>query len=226
MSVLPQSRQAMLQFFEQHVTVWAASPTAIGLTAAQMTQLATYINDARTSFDAQQDAIAVKLAATNLMYTKTDTLRSFGADLIKTIRAFAETTNNPDVYSDAQIPPPKTPTPVGPPETPTEITATINNFGYIVVKWKGRRAAGTQFILQRQLAPLAGKAGNWTYAGTTTTNDYTDITVPTGYASVSYRVYAQRSGGQSDASTPVTLQFGTDLGENTATNGDGLSLAA
>jgi len=217
--IVPDTQQGAIDFFANRLSTWGANATSIGLTAQQVTDIADKVSAAQSKLAAAQAARIASKNATLELHNALDAMRSFGGDLIKTIRAFAETSGDDNVYVLSDIPPVSPPTPVGPPQTPTNITATINNFGYVTVRWKGSRAAGTQFILQRQLVPLTGSPEPWTYAGTTVDNEYTDITVPTGYAAVSYRVYAQRFGGQSDASTPVTLHFGTNVtGESASLN--------
>ncbi len=225
MAILPDSREQMVQFFEAHIPVWAKDPPSIGLTAAQIVDLDSRITAARAALTAQTAAINTKLAATEVMHTQTSDLRGFGSDLVKVIKAFAESTDDPGVYAAAEIPAPAPPTPAGPPDMPTDVTATLDNFGQVKVEWKGSRAFNTQFILQRQLVPVGGSPTAWTYAGSSATNDYTDNALPTGYASASYRVYAQRSSGASDASTPTTLTFGTEGSGQQASSGSGDNIA-
>jgi hypothetical protein len=226
MPTMPDKIAERLAFFELHLPVWAANPTAIGLTAIQVADLATRTASARTAFDAAQNARSTAKATTVTQTEAMGDMSNLGGDLIKTIRAFAETTNDVNVYSAAQIPPPAPPTPTGPPDVPTNIDASINNFGEIKVNWKASRAVGTQFIVQRQLKAVDGTLGNWSFAGSSVTNDYTDTTVPTGFAAVNYRVYAQRPGGQSDASITVTLNFGTGAATTTAAGDTDLTIAA
>jgi hypothetical protein len=226
MAILPSSREQMVQYFEAHNPVWAKDPAAIGLTPGQIVELDTRVTEARAALSAQTAAINTKLAASENMRLETDDLRGFGADLIKVIKAFAESTDDPAVYVAAEVPPPSPPTPTGPPDMPTNVTATLDNFGQVKVEWNGSLAVGTQFILQRQLLPVGGAPLEWVYAGSSTTNDYTDATVPTGFAAVSYRVYAQRAAGTSDASGTITLNFGTEGGASQASSGDTISMAA
>jgi hypothetical protein len=225
MATIPDKIAERLAFFEYHLPVWAADPALIGLNAAQISDLAIRTAAARTAFDDAQAARSVSRAKTVSQTEAMGDMSNLGSDLVKTIRAFAETTDNVNVYSVAEIPPPAPPTPTGPPEVPTNIDASINNFGEIKVSWKASRAAGTQFIIQRQLKSVDGTLGNWTFAGSSVSNDYTDNTVPTGFAAVNYRVYAQRPGGQSDASITVTLNFGTGNTSTSAGDQD-LTLAA
>ncbi len=227
-STLPTTIVGKIEFFEQHLPVWAADPASIGLDAGLVSDLAVRTAQARTDYEA---ALAIRnsaKAATETQNSSVSFMYDLGADLVKTIRAFAETTDDDSVYAAAQIPAPSPPTPTGPPEMPTNVTADVNNFGYVVISWKASRAVGTQFILQRQLQPIDGPPQAWTYAGSSTTNDYTDTTVPTGFAGVSYRVYAQRAGGTSDVSTPTTISFGTGAGGSSSetAGGEDLTLAA
>jgi hypothetical protein len=228
MPIIPRNLVGKIEFFEQHLPVWAVDPAAIGLDAGQIVDLTARTTQARSDYES---AIAIRnsaKAATETQNSAVDFMFDLGADLVKTIRAFAETTDDDAVYAAAQIPAPAPPKPTGPPEMPTNLTADVNNFGSIVLEWKGSRAVGTQFILQRQMIPVGAPAGPWTFVGSSVTNDYTDTTVPTGFAGVSYRVYAQRAGGTSDVSTPTTISFGTGAGNSSSetASGDDLTLAA
>lgn len=228
-AVLPPSREQMIQWFNQRIASWAAAPTTIGLSAAQLTELASKLNSAGAEQSAAFDARINSRNQTLNYHNAADDLRTFGADLIKTIKAFAEATDDPSVYTAASVPPPSPPTPLGPPDVPTALTATPDPYGYVVLAWKGARVGGTQFILERQMVALDGTLGAWTYAGTSAGNDYTDITIPPGFRAANYRVYAQRSGGQSKASQIATLWFGSNAesaGVNTSVGDGGLNLAA
>ena len=228
MPVIPRNLIGKIEFFEQHLPVWSVDPAAIGLDAGQIVDLTARTAQARSDYES---ALAIRNSAKALTETQNNSvgfMYDLGADLVKTIRAFAETTDNDAVYAAAQIPAPSPPKPTGAPDMPTNVTADVNNFGYVVVGWKGSRAVGTQFILQRQMIPVDAPAGPWTFVGSSVTNDYTDTTVPTGFAGVSYRVYAQRAGGTSDVSTPTTVSFGTGTGSSSSetAGGEDLTLAA
>lgn len=222
--VLPNSREAMIQWFEQRLSAWAAAPTAIGLTAAQLTSLATMLGDASTDQDAAFAARIASKSATLNYYNSSDDLRSFGSDLIKTIKAFAETTNNPSVYALANVPPPAAPAPLGPPATPTDLRATLDTAGQITVRWEGSRVGGTSFTVERS---LTGSTGPWSIVGVSEERSFLDVAVPRGVDAVSYRVIASRAGGSSTPSSAVSVLFGnTSSQANTASGNNGLSLAA
>jgi hypothetical protein len=208
--IVPDTQQGAIDFFSSRTPTWAANQAAIGISAAQVVDIDAKVTAAQTKLAAAQAARnAAKTATLDLADAMND-MRSFGGDLIKTIRAFAETTDDDSVYILSDIPPVSPPKPTGVPDVPTEVSSSINGFGYVFIEWKASRAVGTQFILQRQLTPVDGAPTAWAFAGASTTNDYTDTTVPTGFASVSYRVYAQRASGTSDASNVTTLAFGSN----------------
>ncbi len=51
--ILPPRVQDLLDFCDQHATVWNVAPPGIGLTAAQVTAFKTLGGTARTNFNAQ-----------------------------------------------------------------------------------------------------------------------------------------------------------------------------
>lgn len=224
MSVIPRTVIGKIEFCEAHLAVWAANPTAIGITALQVSDLAALVAQARADYDAAEAARNGARSAIETRNISVGSMFDLVADLVKTIRAFAETTNDPSVYPAADIPAPAAPTPTPPPDAPTNLTAMVNTVGHCLLNWKGSRAVGTQFVLRRQVTPVGGTPGQWTYAGSSVTNDYTDTTVPTGLASVSYVVIAQRASGTSEPSNTATLTFGTGTGEGSGSGG--LTLAA
>ncbi|MCL4222707.1 MAG: hypothetical protein KJZ65_15215 [Phycisphaerales bacterium] len=225
MGTVPVKINDKIAFFETHLPVWGANTAAIGLTAAQVTSLATLTAAARSAFTAAITARNAARAATSAQNDAVALMGEFGGDLVKTIRAFAETTNNPNVYNIAVIPPPAPPAPLGPPATPTNLTTTLNNAGQVQLSWGGTRAGGTSYLIERS---VASSAGPWTLVGISEERKFTDQNVPSAVPSVSYRVSATRSGGTSNPTAPVTILFGTASGHGSAESGGSgsLSLAA
>jgi hypothetical protein len=222
MSTVTQTYIGKIEFFEAHLPIWSVNPASIGLDAAQVATLATLTATARTEYDNLVAIRANALAATNTQKDANNTMYDFGADLIKTIRAFAQTTNNDTVYNDAAIPPPSPPTPLGPPATPKNVNAQLNTAGEIDLTWDASRAGGTSFIIERS---TAGATGPWTMIGSVEAVEFTDTAVPTGLTSVSYRVTANRSAGSSTPTAAVTVPFGNS-GASTASSSEDLTLAA
>lgn len=217
MATVPDKIAERLAFYEQHTPVWAAAAANIGLSVTQVTALASLVNDARTAFDDAQAARSASRAATTTQTNAMSTLSDFGADLIKTIRAFAETNDDPSVYAEAQIPPPQPPTPAGPPDMPTELAATFLYPWGIRLTWKGSVAQSAYFGVFRR---LSGES-NFTMIKTFKDKSFDDTTLPTGLTSVDYYVAAFRDNDQVN-STAIGLQFGP----NGATTTTSLGLAA
>lgn len=203
MAVLPQSRPELVAWFEARLPVWAVNPTGIGLTAAQVSDMAGLVAAARTALTDQTNATNVKLAATGTMHVQTDAVRSFGGDLIKVIKNYADLTSNPLVYDQAQVPPPSPPTPAGPPPQPTELSAgVLLPFG-IGLRWKGSVSQSAYFGIYRQ---LPGES-SFSLIDTSKTKSYEDTTVPAGTARADYYIAALRDEYQVN-SAALTVQFG------------------
>ena len=230
MGVIPTSKPAQLAFFEQHIAQWTANAASIGLTPGQATGIAAFTAQARATFDEAQDARQASKDATLAQNIAFDGLLNFGADLIKIIRAYAEVNDSPMVYTLAGIPQPAEPTPLGPPATPTDLVATLNTSGGVVVTFKGSKAGGTAWVVERRTVVAGGGTPTaWSKVGITETKSYTDEALPQGLDSVQYRVIASRSGGLSAPTQPVVLQFGTVAGASQSgapQNTAGIKLAA
>ena len=222
--VLPASREQMIQWFNQRIASWGADPTTIGLTALQVADLAGRLAAAQTDESTAFDARINSKNATTNYYTSSDDLRNFGGDLIKTIKAFAETTDNTGVYTAASVPPPSPPTPLGPPATPKNLSYKLNTAGEIELKWDSSRTGGTSFTIERS---ITGATGPWSIVGTSEEAAFTDTAVPSGVVSVSYRVIASRSGGSSTPTAALVVLFGNSSGSTETASGDtDLTIAA
>jgi len=203
MATVPDKLADKLAFFEQHLPIWAADPASIGLTAAQVATLTSLVVSARSTFDFAGTQRAASRAATNDQTIAFADMTNLGGDLIKTIRAFAETNDDPNVYSAAQIPPPAPPSPPGPPALPTGLKAKFMTPFGIRLEWKGSISQGTYFAIFRQ------QSGETTFTNIQTTRDkfYEDLSLTGGIDAVSYYIAAFRDGEQVN-STTLQLQFG------------------
>jgi hypothetical protein len=220
--VVPSSRQELIAWYAQRAPVWAANAVAIGLDPAQVATLAGLVSAAEGARDDAFAARAVSVASTGVYHTETDVLKDFGAGLVKTIKAFADATDDVNVYFTATIPPPSPPAPLWAPEAPTDVTTVLKNTGSIEIEWQGSREGGTSFLVERSVTPVGGTAGPWVLLDSVEERTFADEAVPQGLAVAVYRVFAKRSGGISDASQTATIFFGTE-GASGATD---LTLAA
>lgn len=220
MGILPETIIGQIEFCEAHVTGWAATPTGIGLTAAQVTTLTTLTTNARKSFgDANIARVAAK-AATTRLHTDARAMKSQAADLIRQIKAFAELQAVPgNIYAAAQIPAPTPPTPMPAPGKPTDFTVTLNADGSITLAWAAENAAastGAFFAISRKLPGMNTFVGIGGAPGSTAEvrrASFTDSTIPATAAAAGAQYIVQgfrgtRAGESSDA---VIVQFG--LGE-------------
>jgi hypothetical protein len=231
MAILPQSNIEVLEFFEAHNVGWSAVPAAIGLTPLMMTEIINLTNAARSAYDTNQIQRDVAKASTQQWYNAIEALRAKGADYLKTIKAFAATTGNPNVFNIAQIPMPKTPTPTPAPGTPTNLAAALANDGAIELTWKASVALGTTFSVWRKLAGQAQFSQIGLASSETT---FIDNTLPVGGGAgggndsaggVWYQVRAHRLGLESGFSEPIFVRFGRVV-ENDGEDGGELKIAA
>jgi hypothetical protein len=218
--IVPNTQQEAISFFQARLPLWAVSPTSIGLTSAIVTDLASMVSSAQTSLNAATAARAASKNATVTLAHDLDAMRSLGGDAIKTIRAFAETTANPDVYTIASIPPPAVPTPAGPPEQPYNLGVSLNpTTGSLHLTWKGSSAQNAYFAILRRV----GSEGPFVLLDTTTAKAFEDVTVPDGATTIEYFIQARRDEFRVD-SIGLTVRFGT--GGMSVTSGTPISLAA
>ena len=115
MGDIPSKQSEFLAFCAAHEPLWSANAAAIGVLPATALAFKTATNTAQTTFNALEAARIAAKAATNTNDTAMSAARSDAADIVRTIRAFAQTSNNPNVYSIAGISPPPPPPPPPPP---------------------------------------------------------------------------------------------------------------
>ncbi len=210
MPTVPTKDIEVIQFFEYHVPVWTAAPLTMGLTVAQMTALDTTTKAARIAFTAQQNAKNTAKAATVTFHNAIGALRNNGADLVKAIRAFAQTTSNPGVYALAQIDPPAPATPRPAPGQPTDFTVTLTTEGAITLKWKATDASastGVYFNVRRKIGDAA-----YEIIGNTGSKSFVDDTLPFGTSSATYIIQGFRGTQPGTASDQFIVQFGVGGG--------------
>lgn len=216
-NVLPSSRDEMIAWFADRDNLWAAAPTAIGLTAAQVTQLTALVTAAQNALNAATVARIASKDATVLYHVTADALREYGGDLVKVIKAYADATNNQTVYSSASIPPPAPPTPAGPPTQPTDLSASLLPGGGLRLRWKGTTAQKAFFSVYRR---AEGQTG-FTLVDSPAAKTYDDTTIPQGANSVTYYIQARRDDFRVD-SAYFQVNFGSGAGTTVTT----LSMAA
>jgi hypothetical protein len=207
MPIVPTKDTEAITFFEAHIPVWTSSPTSIGLTALLVSGFDTQVKAARAKLTSAIGAREASKTATNALNTSVGTMREVGADLIATIKAFADTTNNPAVYDLAQIPPPAAPTPPPALTAPENLVADPSADGTISLSWKGSIKYSTFFSIFRK-GP--GETG-FTQIATVASKQFVDPAPPPPTATarvVEYLVRAQRQTAIGPPSSIVTVTYG------------------
>lgn len=193
MSLVPRKTLEMLQFAAQYNSVWRTQPAQIGLTPAQLTALNDAYDQASANLSQQQSLKESAKAATVSARASERLLRERLADLIKSIRAFAANSDNPDaVYALAQIPPPASPAPRPAPGTPTDFRIEFSQDGLLTLRWKcdNRGSGGVVYTVERRTI-TGGGLGPWSSLGVTGERRFSDDRIPPA-PRVEYRVTAQR----------------------------------
>ena len=222
MSIVPQTELGKIEFYEQHIQSWTDNAAALGVDPATLASLATLITTARAAATAAGDARNAAKAATQTFYNGVGAMHEVGAEIIAEIKNHAKSTNDPGVYSIAKIPPPKTPAPVPPPGVPEAFRVQLLQSGAVKLSWKCAnppRAQGTVYEIARR----TGASGAFTPVATVGERSFTDLTVPAGVASVTYRITAQRS---TTSGQPANFLVNFGIGEGGETIVSGVKLAA
>lgn len=212
MGVVPDTRLGKIEFYEAHALAggpWATNAAAIGLTPAAVTALGTLTTQARAAFNAAEAARQAAKAATQNFYDKVRDMHNgpgAGADMIQTIRTWAESKNDPNVYTLAQIPPPATPGTTPPPGTPFDFTVGLLQSGALELRWKCNNPSGTQGTVY-EIKRRTGGSGPFGYVGSSGVKNFTDDTVVAGSPSVTYQITAVRS-TRRGSPAQFTVNFG------------------
>lgn len=122
MGIYPTSpRSEFLEWCQGHAPVFTDNAAAIGLTVKQAAAFAAATTGAADTTIKQEQAQQASRVATQEVNEAFSDLRSEASEMVRTIRTFAENSDNPSaVYNTAQIPPRAKPTPVPPPAEPKE----------------------------------------------------------------------------------------------------------
>lgn len=220
MSIVPSTRLGKIQFYEARIGPWTSHAGEIGLEDQSTSDLAMLITQARAAYNAAEAARAAAKAATLDYYNKVRLMHSSpgaGSDMISTIRNFAQTTNNPNVYVLAQIPAPATPGTVPPPGTPFDFRINLLQDGSLELRWKCNNPKGSQGTIYEVTRRLGG-SGPFTFVGASGSRSLVDDTLPIGSAPVTYQITAVRSTSRGNPAQ-YTVNFGTG-------GGGGLAIAS
>lgn len=206
---LPKPITDLLAWAETHDTLWQLNQASISLSAAQVTSFKSLVGTFRSAYD---DAEAARLAsknATETLHSAVSNVRATAGAYVNLIKAFAETTNNTNVYTLAGVSPDDPAGTVPAPIPPEAITASVNSDGSLTLKWKVGQpegVTGVQYLVSRRL----GSAGTFALVGSVgAIKTYVDATLPFGVDGVQYIITPKRGDVMGDQSAVFTLQFGS-----------------
>jgi len=218
MGTVPNDRLGKIEFYEAHLAPWTINAAAIGLLPASVTALGTLTTQARAAFNAAEAARQAARAATQNFYDKVRNMHGgagAGSDMIETIKNYAQSKNDPNIYVLAQIPPPAVPGITPPPGTPFDFTVGLLQNGALELKWKCNNPSGTQGTIYEVKRQIGG--GALTFVGATGVKVFTDETLPSGSSPATYQITAVRSTARGNPAQ-FTVNFGI--------GGPGLTIAS
>ncbi len=190
-SIVPSKAADRIIWYANHTTPWAANSTAIGTTAAAVTDLETKADAAQAALEAQKAAQDNAKTMTDALHQAVQAMSQAGSDIIKSIKTKAATDGN-NVYVLAQIPSPATPTPMPPPGTPYDFKVTLQQDGSLVLQWKCNNPAGSTGTIY-QVYRRAATASEFAFIGASGSRKFIDDTLPAGTTGVTYQIIAVRS---------------------------------
>jgi hypothetical protein len=206
MSNFEGTRRQRLEWIEARIDQWQANAAAIGITPAQATNLKNLVGAATSMFTAAEVARDNAKSATRKFYDAMSSMSGPTRDLIATIKAYAETTNNPNVYNLSNIDPPAPPTPVRAPSAPFDVSGFVSPTGNATITWDADRSGastGVFFMVERK----RGSEATFMVIGGTAEKSYLDLDPRLATGTVQYRVKAQRGGLSSEWSVPIAFSI-------------------
>jgi hypothetical protein len=186
---LPQKRGAALDWSTERLGTWTANAEQIGTDSATVLAVATAIASATTLRTAAGAARAKSKSATKSYHDAADEALDLVRDLILEVKAFAASTDDPQVYVLADLSAKEAPGETPPPEAPSDVLYTLQFDGSLDLRWKGKGPQGTFYIVKRK---LAGENA-FSIIATTTDKTFTDNAIPQGTDSVQYQILAQQT---------------------------------
>ncbi len=208
MSVLPKKLSDLIAFCQARSTLWRDVADDIGLDEAQVLQWQGLIAGAQGKFTARTIAVANAKSATEALGAAGQDLRRKSAELVRSIKTFAEAQQKPsEVYVLANIPAPQNPSTMPPPGIPNTFKAALNPDGSLTISWKCANppgASGTVYAIRRRSSASAA----WEFIGAVGVRKFTDHALPP-VTSITYQVQAQRGSSVGLPSTPFNVMFGS-----------------
>lgn len=225
-SNMPITIPELINWCNTHAGLFSTNAASIGLSAADATAFSTLAASLETFNGKAQDARQASKDATKQLQSSIDAIRALGNAYILRIKAYAEATNNDNVYALAGITPSDPPSTLPAPVAPETFTASVNPDGSLTIKWKVSQPAGVtnvQYLVSRRVNTATGPFALLTAVGSEKT--FTDVTLPVGVDRVEYIVQPKRGTVLGPQSNVFAIQFGS-VPDGVTITGANVKLAA
>lgn len=214
MSNIPETLSEFISWAKVHQAQWVSNQAQIGLSAPQTTAFKALVEALDTAdADAQEKREASK-DATRTLNNSESAARVVAGAYVNLIKAFAQTTNNPNVYALAGISPDSPPGTLPAPVPPEKFFATLNANGSLTLRFRASQPKGVSGVVYQIFRRFSSDAP-FTQVGTTgATKRWVDETIPFGTDRVEYMVTPVRGEVVGDSSDAFPVQFGSVGGGN------------
>ena len=203
MPLVPKNPADQITFYTSHVPTWQSDPEAIGLSNSTVAGLSADLLAAQAAFLAAREARNQARAATLAYRTAVRALHARGSGAIATIKAFAQSTDDPNVYSRSHLSAPRRGGPIAAPAAPVNVSATISGNGALTLSWEAR-ASGASTGVFFQVYRRENFAA-WTLLASTADTAHVDPAPLAGDSG--YAVIAGRGLDRSGMSIPIMVSL-------------------
>lgn len=204
----------LIDWAGSHQDLWEINHAELNLTAGEASAFKALVTSLKAAYNEAQAKREASKLATQSLHNSAAAVRALASAYVSTIRGFAEATGNPNVYVLGGVTPEQPASTLPPPNGPDSLTATLDNTGALILKWKATQPKGVVNVQYRVYRKLAGEAA-FTMVGTAgAKKTFTDSTIPFGTDSLTYQIEPWRGDVMGAASGQFTFQFGTGGGGN------------
>lgn len=215
MHLVPETRVGKITFYRIRLPYWAEDPASIGLTPESVDQLQSLADEAKAAYEAHYAAEQAAKSATATFHDAVKRMHAGGAGIvggaamIQSIKAYANTTGDKDVYARAMIDAPAKPGRAGSaprPGTPNSFRFSVDQTGELKLIWKCKHpsgSVGTTYWVRRKL-----DGGDFVHVGIVGEKKFLDLTLPPGTKTCTYEVTALRSTGKGKPAC-YPIEFGS-----------------
>ena len=209
---LPKPIPELINWSNAHTDLWLLNATAIGLSAPQASGFKALVGAMVSANSAAEVARLASKDATMTLQNAVNAVRSTGGAYVATIKSFAETTNNPNVYVLAGVSPNDPPGTLPAPVPPQMFTAGVNPDGSLTIKWKVSQPGGVTNVVYLVSRRMNGTGTYMLISSEGSNKSFMDTTLPIGVDRVEYIVQPKRGTVLGEMSNVFSVQFGSVAG--------------